>query len=125
MPESSPQLLLDQGLPRDAADILRDSGIPCIHVAEIGMSSAEDTEILELARHKCSTVVTLDADFHAILVLTNATAPSVVRLRLQGLDGKAVADLLIPLIARYAAWLTAGCMITVKRNKVTCHLFAR
>ena len=125
MPESSPQLVLDQGLPRDAAEILRVSGIVCVHVSELGMSTAEDPEILEWARLRNYIVVTLDADFHTMLMLTNAAAPSVIRIRLQGLDGRAVADLLTPIIGRYAAWLAAGCMITVKRRKITCHMLSR
>jgi predicted nuclease of predicted toxin-antitoxin system len=58
-------LLLDQGLPRDAAEQLRAAGVNCTHVGEIGMSAAADTEILECARLRTSVVVTLDADFHA------------------------------------------------------------
>jgi predicted nuclease of predicted toxin-antitoxin system len=89
------------------------------------MSAAGDAEILEWASLRNHAIVTFDADFHAILVLRNAAAPSVIRIRLQGLDGKAVAELLKPIISRYAAELTEGCMITVKRHKITCHLFAR
>ena len=43
------QLLLDQGLPSSAATLLREAGINAIHVAEIGLSTAEDTEILQKA----------------------------------------------------------------------------
>ena len=125
MPENSPQLVLDQGLPRDAAEILCASGISCLHVADLGMSAAEDADILEWARLRNHTVVTLDADFHALLAITNASAPSVIRIRLQGLDGRAVADLVTPIIDRYAAWLATGCMITVKRHKITCRLLTR
>lgn len=34
--------LLDQGLPRSAADILRNQNLAAIHVAEMGMSEADD-----------------------------------------------------------------------------------
>ena len=58
-------LVLDQGLPRDAAAILRQGGHDCVHVGEIGMSRAEDREFVAWAREHRRTVVTLDADFHA------------------------------------------------------------
>jgi predicted nuclease of predicted toxin-antitoxin system len=75
------RLLLDQGPPRDAAWPLRAVGVSCTHVGEAGMSAAADTEILECARLGNSVVVTLDADFHAILAVRNASKPSVVRVR--------------------------------------------
>jgi len=43
-------VLLDQGLPRSAARILRDSGFDAVHVGEIGMSAAADVTILSHAR---------------------------------------------------------------------------
>ena len=120
-----PPLLLDQGLPRDAARQLRASGVQCTHVGEIGMFAAADTEILEWARLYDSAVVTLDADFHAILAVQGATKPSVIRLRLQGLKGAALATLLRQILPLYQAELAAGCMITVKPRKTTCHLLSR
>lgn len=96
-----PHLLLDQGLPRDAAGLLRSAGMRCTHVGEVGMSTAADLEILEWARHQQSIVVTLDADFHAMLVVQRASKPSVVRLRLQGQDGQAIAGLLPRIVEKY------------------------
>jgi predicted nuclease of predicted toxin-antitoxin system len=40
------RLVLDQGVPRDAAALLRSLGYDCVHVGEIGMSKAGDEEIL-------------------------------------------------------------------------------
>jgi predicted nuclease of predicted toxin-antitoxin system len=57
------------------------------------MSKAADDEILAWARGKKAIAVTLDADFHVILAVSGAVDPSVVRLRIQGLNGDAVADL--------------------------------
>jgi Domain of unknown function (DUF5615) len=63
-------LVLDQGVPRDAAAQLRALGYRCTHVGEIGMSKAADDEILAWSLGQNATVVTLDADFHAILAVT-------------------------------------------------------
>ncbi|HLG98280.1 MAG TPA: DUF5615 family PIN-like protein [Bryobacteraceae bacterium] len=59
-------LLLDQGVPRDAAGKLRDLGYECLHVGEIGMSTADDPAILAFALGKNAIVVTLDADLHRL-----------------------------------------------------------
>jgi hypothetical protein len=41
--------VLDQGVPRDAAGRLRDFGYKCVHIGEVGMSTAADEEILRFA----------------------------------------------------------------------------
>src|SRR5438132_13820448 len=87
------RLVLDQGVPRDAASLLRELGYDCTHVGAVGMSRAADQEILAWAVGENATVVTLDADFHMILAVSGATAPSVIRLRMQGLSAPAVVDI--------------------------------
>lgn len=77
-------LVLDQGVPRDAAGRLRDLGYECVHAGEAGMSTAADEEILSFALGKNGIVVTFDADFHAILVVSGAAGPSAVRIRIRG-----------------------------------------
>jgi predicted nuclease of predicted toxin-antitoxin system len=76
-------ILLDQGLPREAAEHLRNAGIECTHVGEIGMSASSDTDIPEYARAAGRIIVTLDADFHTILVVSGMSAPSVIRICLE------------------------------------------
>jgi predicted nuclease of predicted toxin-antitoxin system len=115
-------VLLDQGLPRDAAEQLRSAGLACTHVGEIGMSAASDTEILDYARAAGQIVVTLDADFHAILVVSGMSSPSVIRIRMEGLKGVAIATIVGETLVAYAPDLAVGCMITVKERKTTCHL---
>ena len=85
------KLLLDQGLARSTATALREVGFDALHVGDIGMAEALDAHIVERARIEGRVIVTLDADFHAILALTGATSPSVIRLRIQGLRGAEVA----------------------------------
>lgn len=115
-------VLLDQGLPRDAAEQLRSVGIDCTHVGEIGMAASSDIDILEYARHAGRIVVTLDADFHAILVVSGMSAPSVIRIRMEGLKGPAITVIVREVLAVYASDLAVGCMVTVKEQKTTCHL---
>lgn len=116
-----PRLLLDQGVPRDAAATLRAAGLDCTHVGELGMSTAEDRAIVELARKQDAVIVTLDADFHAELAVSGAAKPSVVRLRMQGLSAAEVTRIVLEIFKDHAQALAVGCLITVKRAKVTSH----
>ncbi|MGB5252953.1 MAG: DUF5615 family PIN-like protein [Sedimenticolaceae bacterium] len=87
------RLLLDQGLPRSTAATLREANVDAVRVGDVGLSRASDTEILEYAANNDRVVVTLDADFHTILALREASGPSVVRLRIEGLKGPELAAL--------------------------------
>ncbi len=78
------KLLLDQGLPRSSAAVLRDLGLDAVHAGESALSTASDQAILEAARLEDRVVVTLDSDFHTILALEGSAGPSVIRLRREG-----------------------------------------
>jgi predicted nuclease of predicted toxin-antitoxin system len=119
--EISLRLLLDQGVPRDAVSVLRGTGLDCIHAGEIGMSKSEDPEIVAWVRAENAVIVTLDADFHAELAVSGAGKPSVIRLRLQGLDGAAVAKMVLHVLESFGTSLAEGCLVTVKQRKITCH----
>jgi predicted nuclease of predicted toxin-antitoxin system len=115
------RLVLDQGVPRDAATGLRDLGHECLHVAEIGMSKAADDEILAFSLKVNAVVVTLDADFHTILAVSGASGPSVIRLRLQGLVSPEVVRTVQSVLADFDADLRRGSVVTVKAHKTACH----
>ena len=102
------RILLDQGLAPHAAAILRQAGIDAVHVSEIGMGQAEDLEILERARHDERICVTLDHDFHAHLALAGCGRPSVLLLRVQGLDARGQAELIRRICLQCENALTAG-----------------
>jgi predicted nuclease of predicted toxin-antitoxin system len=55
------KLLLDQGLPRSAAKLLRDKGIDTIHVSEVGMSKDVDAKIIKWAQKEGCVAATFDA----------------------------------------------------------------
>ena len=68
------KLFLDQGVPRRAAELLREEGIDTVHASEVGLSSADDEVILTWCREHERVAVTLDADFHARLAVGDMTA---------------------------------------------------
>ncbi len=112
------KLLLDQGLPLSAASLLRDTGIDTIHVGEIGMSEAEDGEIIQKARAEGRVVVTLDADFHTLLAFDEATSPSVIRIRIERLRAQALTALLLKVIDECDRELQTGAAISVEPSRI-------
>ncbi len=109
-------LLLDQGIPRTAAEHLRSAGWDAVHVGELGLSRASDVEILNRGRHDGRCCVTLDADFHAVLAVQGATAPSVVRIRIEGLKAAALVELLVRVWPRIEAEVSIGAVVSIGRN---------
>ncbi len=85
--------LLDQGLPRTAATILRSRGIQALHFAECGLASATDAVIVAHALAHHQAIVTLDADFHSMIALVGKAQPSAVRVRIEGLRHQELAEL--------------------------------
>jgi len=114
-------IVLDQGVPRDAAGRLRDLGYECVHVGEAAMSTAADEEILGFPLARNGVVVTLDADFHAILAVSGAAGPSVIRIRIQGLRAAEIVERLRLVTTQFGSELEAGSLVTVKARKTTCH----
>lgn len=110
--------LLDQGLPRGAASELNRSGHDAVHVGDINMAHASDSEILAYGLRENRIVATLDADFHALLAISGAEKPSVIRIREEGLKGPELAALLKRIAARFTAELLSGSMMTFANGKV-------
>lgn len=107
------KLLLDQNLSAGAAVILRSRGMDVFHARETGLATAADGDILAWALEKGRVIVTLDADFHALLALSAASAPSVIRIRIEGLHDQELANLIARVIHRVEADLLRGSVVTV------------
>jgi predicted nuclease of predicted toxin-antitoxin system len=109
--------LLYQGLPRSAVTHLAKLG-SAQHVGDLGLSAASDELILEEAQKLSAIVVTLDADFHSLLANSKAEAPSVIRIRIEGLKGDAVARIIQRVAAAASADLIAGAAISVTLTRM-------
>lgn len=101
--------------------LARDGWNAC-HVSDVGMSRASDLEILDRAEAEQRVCVTLDADFHALLATRGAKGPSVIRIRKEGLDGIALARLLVGIWPRIESALDMGAMIVVTERSVRIRL---
>lgn len=112
------KVLLDQGLPRSSVIWLRQAGWDAVHVYEMGLSRARDKDILDYARAERRTCITLNADFHAIVAVANDTAPSVIRLRLEGLRGQGLAELILRIWPQIESQVRHGALVTVTTKAI-------
>jgi predicted nuclease of predicted toxin-antitoxin system len=112
------KLLLDQGLPRSAAALLHDMGLDTLHVADVGMSAAEDPDILRWASSEARTIVSIDSDFHSLLALSAAKTPSVIRIRIEGLKAPEAASLIIQIVSQFRSDLEQGAVVTVQPGRM-------
>lgn len=112
------KLLLDQGLPRSAAALLTEQGFDTVHAGDIGLASASDTAIVDRARIERRIIVTLDADFHALIALAGVSSPSVIRIREEGLKGPALAELVARTVGLCRNEIASGAVVTVRGGSI-------
>jgi predicted nuclease of predicted toxin-antitoxin system len=115
------KLLLDQNLSAAAAETLRATGMDVFHTREVGLATADDRDILIWCREQARILITLDADCHALLALSGATSPSVIRIRLEGLRDQALADLIRRIIDVTSDDLSHGSAVTVSATSIRVH----
>jgi predicted nuclease of predicted toxin-antitoxin system len=112
------RFLLDQGLPRSTVQHLQAIGLESEHVGSLGLATATDEAILAEGNSRGAIVVTLDADFHALLARTCAVSPSVIRIRIQGLKGENVARVIAQAVRAIERDLLAGAAVTVTERRL-------
>ena len=83
-----------------------------------GVLAATDETILAVGRDRGAIVVTLDSDFHALLARCNASSPSVIRIRIQGLKGDDVARVIQQVVQAVESDLLAGAAVTVTDRRL-------
>jgi predicted nuclease of predicted toxin-antitoxin system len=95
--------------------------VDAVHTAECGLATTSDVEILAAARKEGRAVVTLDTNFHALLALSGAAQPSVVRIRIEGLQAEALARTIRTVLDHCEADLSKGAAVTVTEGDIRVH----
>ncbi|MCY3837355.1 MAG: DUF5615 family PIN-like protein [Gammaproteobacteria bacterium] len=113
------KFLVDNALsPRLAAGFCA-AGHDAVHVRDIGLQSATDIAIFEIAADQSRIIVSEDTDFGTLLALRDAAAPSVVLFR--GMLDRRAGSLLHTLVANMAsveADLEAGAVVVFEPSRI-------
>ena len=101
------RFLIDAQLPPGLADLLVATGHQAVHVEQVGLLSAADTEIWAYARKGQFVLVTKDQDFTALLG-RDALGPAVLWIRLGNTTNRVLWQALRPRLDEIVEALEAG-----------------
>jgi predicted nuclease of predicted toxin-antitoxin system len=90
------KFLIDMPVTPQAVVRLEAAGHGAVHASTVGLSSALDTRILEVARAEGRVVVTADLDYPRLLAIHKAEAPGIILFR----GGSYSDDEMLGLLAR-------------------------
>lgn len=111
------RLLLDANLSPHLIHLLGEAGHDTVHVADIRLLTASDSDILQQAETDQRVLVTADTDFPEMLALGGTSRPSVVLLRgVSELPLEDHAALLISNLSQLTAVLETGAIATHHTN---------
>jgi predicted nuclease of predicted toxin-antitoxin system len=113
------KFLVDQNQSPLLAEYLREAEHDAVHTSELGLSRADDADLIVLARNEGRIVISGDTDFGALLALANETAPSVILFRQRrGRTASARASLLLSHLADLIPDLEAGSVIIFEDARI-------
>jgi predicted nuclease of predicted toxin-antitoxin system len=114
------RLLLDENLSHRICAPLKAAGHDAVHVAEIGLASADDEAVLVAARDQDRVIVTCDHDFVQLLFASGDDRPSVILTRdIDPLPSAEIAALLVAnLTGELETLLAAGAIASFTPNRI-------
>jgi len=97
---------------------LVDEGHDAVHATEIGLSTAPDTEIIEVARQERRTIVAADLDYPRLLAVARVTDPSLILFRGGSWSEADVRSRMATALANLETSDIVGSVIVVERERV-------
>jgi len=111
------------GISQSTVKWLSEQGLDAVHVRNLGMHRASDTEIVKKAVEENSAIITCDLDFGAIVSASGDAFPSVIILRLENEAPANVNRRLKQVIAESSQDLMNGAIVSVEETRHRVRLF--
>jgi predicted nuclease of predicted toxin-antitoxin system len=113
------RFLVDNALSPRVAELLAAAGHDAVHVRQLGLASAADAELFDLAANEDRVIVSADTDFGALLAFRRQSRPSVVLFRGRSpRRPEQQATLLLENLRVIGGELSVGAVVTVYEHRL-------
>ena len=113
------RFLVDNALSPRLARGLRAAGHDALHVRELGLQSADDTTIFDLAARDNRILVSEDTDFGTILALRASEKPSVILFRhMVDRSAASLTSILLANLSTVESDLAAGAIVVFESIRI-------
>lgn len=116
------KLLVDNALSPLVAQKLHDAGYDAIHVRDLGLATAPDEALFDLAFKEERIILTADTDFGTLLALRQVKKPSVVIFRQSDKRPLRVVDLFLANLPAIKGELEKGAVVVFKDKRIRIRL---
>ncbi len=105
------------GISQTTVKWLKEHGVNAVHVRDMNMHCAPDSEILEKAKSNRCIILTCDLDFGEILSASGEDCPSVIIFRLEDETPEHVNRRLAQVLSESTEALKKGAIIVVEEGR--------
>jgi len=112
------RFVIDEPLPRSAANAIREAGHEAIDIRDIGLRGASDDEIWNYARQHEAVLVTADVEFADMRRLNQGGAPGIVLVRMPSASAPALAAELAGALSGLSEGDLAGSVVVIEPGRV-------
>jgi len=113
------KFLIDNALSPEVADRLTIAGHDALHVRQLGLATAADSVIFDLAAGEDRVLVSADTDFGTLLAMRRSMRPSVILFR-HGVQYRALlhASFILDHLAVIHDALDDGALVTIEPTRI-------
>jgi predicted nuclease of predicted toxin-antitoxin system len=112
------RLLLDQMLDADIATALQQQQYDVVRVSEVGLSRANDQQVLQKAIQTKRILITLDEHFGDWAVLPLSDHPGVIRIKANPAITKTILSVLLPFLRNHGNKIFTNRLVIVGSKRV-------
>jgi len=112
------RLFCDQNIPLETVEFLHSLGYDTLSTRVVGMSRADDEDVLRYAIREDRTLLTFNSDFSDLRVFPPDTHCGIIRRRLHQQTAEALHPILERDLRQLGGRDLAGRLVTVKANSV-------